>query len=70
MGKKLKLYVWQDVFCDYTCGLAVALAPDLETAREMLYLQFGGDDWKRKIIENTIPDEVTIPAAFHVVGGS
>lgn len=28
----MKLYVWENVLCDYTCGMIVALAPDLETA--------------------------------------
>jgi len=33
MAKKLmKLFVWQDVLCDYTAGMIVALAPDMETA--------------------------------------
>lgn len=33
MAKKLmKLYVWQGVLRDYTEGMIVALAPDMETA--------------------------------------
>ena len=28
----MKLYVWQGVLCDYTAGMIVALAPDMETA--------------------------------------
>ncbi len=36
MPKKLKLYVWEDVLCDYTAGVMFALAPDVETARTML----------------------------------
>lgn len=33
MAKKLmKLYVWQDVLWDYSHGMIVALAPDMETA--------------------------------------
>lgn len=33
MPKKLmKLYVWQDVLWDYSHGMIVALAPDMETA--------------------------------------
>lgn len=30
--KPMKLFVWQDVLWDYTDGMIVALAPDLETA--------------------------------------
>lgn len=33
MAKKpMKLYVWQDVLWDYSHGMIVALAPDMETA--------------------------------------
>lgn len=28
----MKLYIWEDVLTDYTSGLAIALAPDLEIA--------------------------------------
>jgi hypothetical protein len=33
---KLKLFVWDEVLCDYTDGIMFALAPDAETAREMI----------------------------------
>jgi hypothetical protein len=29
---ELKLFVWEEVLTDYSDGLAVAVAPDLETA--------------------------------------
>ena len=32
----MKLYVWTDVLWDYGAGLAVALAPDVETARALV----------------------------------
>jgi hypothetical protein len=28
----MKLYVWEDVLYDYSAGMVVALAPDLESA--------------------------------------
>jgi len=31
----MKIYVWEEVLHDYTAGLVVVLAPDLETARKM-----------------------------------
>ena len=30
----MKLYVWEKVLCDYTCGMIVAVAEDLEGAIE------------------------------------
>lgn len=44
-GKALvmKLWVWEDVLRDYTAGLAVAVAPDLETALSVLCEQAGYD---------------------------
>jgi hypothetical protein len=34
--KKLKLYVWEEVLCDYTCGIAFALAETKEEALELI----------------------------------
>lgn len=28
----MNIYIWHDVLCDYSCGMAVAIAPDLEAA--------------------------------------
>jgi hypothetical protein len=36
VSKPLKLYVWEDVLCDYTCGMAVALAHNEDEARSLL----------------------------------
>lgn len=36
MAKKLmKLYVWQDVLQNYSAGMIVVLAPDMETALQL-----------------------------------
>ena len=32
----LRLYVWEEVNCDWTCGIAIALAENEGEAREML----------------------------------
>lgn len=37
MDAGLKLFVWDEVFCDYTCGIAFALAHDAEEARQMIF---------------------------------
>ena len=43
MDKDLKLYVWQEVFCDYTCGIAFALAHDEEEARHLIVVEKAQD---------------------------
>jgi hypothetical protein len=37
----LKLYVWEDVLCDYTCGVMFALAESVEQAREVIRAEAG-----------------------------
>ena len=66
--KKNKLFVWEDVMCDYTCGTAFALAPDVETARKMVI----DDGASETEIKNVDPDviETSQPYAHHVWGGS
>jgi len=36
MKKPLKLFVWHGVFCDYTCGMAVAIARTKEDAMNQI----------------------------------
>ena len=35
-GNRMKLYVWDDVLCDYTCGIMFAVAPSLEEAMDLI----------------------------------
>ena len=54
MAKTYKLYVWERVFCDYTCGIAFAVAKDVAEARSILkaripeWDQFGCSEFDRK----------------------
>ncbi len=34
--EKLKLYIWQDVLCDYTPGIAFAMASSEDEARQQI----------------------------------
>lgn len=64
--KKLKLFVWQGVLRDYTPGMMVALAYDVDHARQLLRESICysvEDDLSSE------PDIVTEPAAFWVAGG-
>ena len=40
----MKLYVWDHVFCDYTCGVAFALAESVEHARELVKAECYDDE--------------------------
>lgn len=46
----LKLFVWENAFCDYTCGLAVALAENVEEARDLIEaaFEFRHDDLEKE----------------------
>lgn len=64
---ELKLYVWGNVFCDYTCGIAFAIAHDSEEARKMIIEKAGYIDTD---LANP-PDvyKLNNPIAFYVAGG-
>jgi len=40
-AKKLKLFVWENIFHDYTAGMACALANDSEEARQLIAKKMG-----------------------------
>ena len=65
-SKKLKLFVWENVLCDYTDGIMFALAPNVDTARKNLLKRYnyipGGD-------LGQTPKIYTKPVAHAVWGG-
>lgn len=69
-SKKLKLFVWKDVLCDYYCGVMFALAPDVETARRLTLESMGYES------DTALEDLQSEPAVyetefgFYVYGGS
>ena len=36
----MKLFIWEDVLCDYTCGMAVVYAEDEEAAKRLMEEKF------------------------------
>lgn len=64
--KKMKLFVWTGFSPDYTNGLAFAVAPDLETAMDMVIKErgFNVSEWGALEIHNC-----TDQIAFCVSGG-
>lgn len=70
MKKKLKLFVWEGVFVDYTSGIAVALASSKEEAIET-FKSLDLSESSIEELENTEPKvhKVTTPYATYVYGG-
>lgn len=63
------LYVWRDVLCDYSCGMAFAVAPNLETA---IQAAAGDDLWIGLGIDGltvTPLSALTGPIGAYVYGG-
>ena len=66
----MKLMVWTDVLCDYTCGMIVALAPSLETALHLTDRPSVREDMVRVDPEVTELGEVDAePRVWFVFGG-
>lgn len=66
MDSNLKLYVWEDYGCDYTCGIAFALAESVEEARKSILQRYEYCD------EETLEREPKVfdaKISFHVFGG-
>lgn len=69
---KLKLYVWEQVLCDYTCGMVCVLAHNEEEAWKLLKEK----DWRAyEMLRGINPEDierprvVDKPEAFVVWGG-
>ncbi len=67
----LHLFVWHKTLCDYTCGVVVALAHDVDEARRLVLA--GADDYMQNYLASALEDKPTIydaPVGFYVTGGS
>lgn len=65
--KTIKLFVWEGVLCDYTCGMVCVLAYNLDEALKLArkkYPQYYLDDFAGRE-----PKVITKPEAFAVYGG-
>ena len=67
MRKKLSLYVWEGVLCDYTCGAMFALAHDAEEARRVILAKENSSSIKEGL--GGEPEVITKPEGFLVWGG-
>jgi len=68
MGE-LKLFVWHDVLCDYTCGVMFALAHDVDEAREAVLAHSELQGMRVTQDINKEPKVYDTPAGFAVWGG-
>ena len=42
--KGLKLFIWREIRCDYSCGIGFAMAHNVEEAREVI--KKNSEDWE------------------------
>ena len=73
---KLSLYVWTDVFSDWTDGIAFALARDPAQARRLICKEYvkkapGKENlaYCRKMLKPA-PERIDTPRGFQISGGS
>lgn len=66
----MKLFVWENVLHDYTAGMAVAVAPDLDTALRVLDAK-ASYDLNLPVRNLTVIDleGTVIPDGWYVHGG-
>ena len=67
---KKKVFVWEDVLCDYGCGLAVAIASNVEEARALLEARWGRQDDFQKNEPLVLDPSTCESIEFSVGGGS
>ena len=51
---ELKLFLWEDVLCDYTCGVCFALAENVDEARKLII-----ESEENKYIVDLLEDEIS-----------
>jgi len=62
----LKMYIWEDVLCDYSCGMIAVLAESPEHAREIVRRDYDDHIYRETYKD---PIEVKEPTAFYAYGG-
>lgn len=67
-NQPLKLFVWEDVLCDYSSGIMFALAHDVDEARKVI-IEKNRSSSSVKIDLVADPVVITSPEGFAVWGG-
>jgi len=71
----MKLYVWENVLCDWTCGIAFALANSLEEAIKLVsdYYNKGfgweGEEYQTPYFVSEEPKIYDVPVGYAIWGG-
>ena len=66
---RMKLYVWEGVFVDYTPGMAVAIAYSIKEARESIAWDRWPDDHSSDLRKRVIKElKATKPDTIHFFG--
>ena len=73
----MKLYVWEDVLCDWTCGIAFALANSKEEAIELVSDYYNEDfGWTKEAGNYEVPcftkdkpKVYDVPVGYAIWGG-
>ena len=70
----MKLYVWEEVLCDWTDGIIFALANNVDEARELVMDKYvdQDDNWEENTLRFSMQDEPKVydsPAGFRLWGG-
>jgi hypothetical protein len=65
----MKLYIWEDVLRDYSSGMIVALAPDLESALATAASESVREEMGRVTSAVVEISDSTEPQSWHVWGG-
>ena len=71
MSDALRLYVWRNIWCDHTCGVAFALARTPNDARQLIVaaMSYGPEDtWLTDHLDAE-PEVYEQPFGFGVMGG-
>ena len=71
VGGNLTLYVWEEILCNYGCGIAFALAKNVHQARELLRKKMHADLYPEELHEDLKKDPriISEPEGFYVAGG-
>ena len=69
MARKCKMFVWREVLVDWSGGLAVAYAPTVEEAVEMLKKDVGEHHFDGVKFDGVEPEVYDKPGMAWVYGG-
>jgi hypothetical protein len=68
----LRLFIWKKVWCDYTCGVAFALALTADDARRLVLDGMKDSPLSAELLARELTDEPEVyeqPYGFGVMGG-